>query len=90
MKPEKPDPKFRAFALALLVRVGPLEGLTEQDALDQPEKIVDAVASRIDHLEETSKALEETSKAHYKLYVTALKLSGLKPETIARVVDEEG
>jgi hypothetical protein len=81
--------KFREFALALLQRVGPLEGLSEQDALDQPEAIVDAVAKRIDQLESQAKTAESEGKATYKKYVTALQLAGIKPATVERVLAEK-
>lgn len=81
--------KFREFALALLQRVGPLEGLTEQDALDRPEAIVDSVAKRIDHLEAQAKESETQRKATYKKYVTALQIAGIKPATVERVIAEQ-
>lgn len=81
--------KFREFALALLQRVGPLEGLTEQDALDRPEAIVEAVSKRMDHLEAKAKEAEVQSKATYKKYVTALQIAGVKPATVERVIAEK-
>lgn len=81
--------KFREFALALLQRVGPLEGLTEQDALDRPEAIVDAVSKRIDDLSAKASDAEAQSKATYKKYVTALQLAGIKPATVERVIAEQ-
>lgn len=90
MSERPPDSKrFREFALALLQRVGPLEGLTEQDALDRPEAIVDAVSKRIDDIDTRARDAEAQSKATYKKYVAALQLAGIKPSTVERVIAEQ-